>query len=128
MTTNNGHQAVESAAEGSAQEQLPQTTPLVPPSLKNMAALLNAMERIYPYGDFSGVYQWTRFVEVCEAAFHGGIRFVVLLIEWNAEREAERAAADSGDQASAESAAAVSGRLCIYAGRVPPSKENAIDS
>jgi len=81
------------------QAQLAQMPPPGPPSLKKMAALLTAVDKIYP-DDFGPTYQWDRFQEICQAAFRGGIRFVIPLDEWEAEQkdreEAAKALGEAG--------------------------------
>lgn len=70
------------------QPQLENMPPPGPPSLKKMAALLVAVDKIYP-DDFGPSYQWERFEEICAAAFRGGIRFVIPLDLWDAEQKAK---------------------------------------
>ena len=75
------------------QPELPQMPPTGPPSLKNLLALVQAVEKIYPSGDYSPDYQWQRFEEIADTAFRGGVRFVIPFRLWEAEQQARQEAA-----------------------------------
>ena len=91
-------------SETDEQAPLPAMPPPGPPSLKRMALLMAAVDKIYPVDDYGVNGQWTRFHEICNTTFKGGVHFYLPVEQYNSVQRAKQEAenAEARDRADKE--------------------------
>lgn len=56
---------------------MPAVPPPDPPTMKNMAKVMQMIDQLYPADTHGATGQWERLIEVSDTLFRGSVRFVI---------------------------------------------------